>query len=120
MDTLSHGGILIFFDHYIKMPDGRIEKTRSQSAWKGSVEQFKKANPYVAVVGYHELNDDGEVSETCVMINEKLPPLPKPEDNPNNGAITPEVMQKAIENINKPSIPTMPSPASEQASTQVQ
>ena len=119
-EMLSHGGILIFFDHYIRMPDGRIERTRDQAAWRGSVEQFKAKNPNVAIVGYHEINEDGEVGETCVMLNEKLPPLPKPEDNPNNGAITPEVMQKAIENINKPSVPTMPSPAAEQASAQMQ
>ena len=113
-EMLSHGGILIFFDHYIRMPDGRIEKTRDQAAWRGTVEQFKARNPNVAIIGYHEISDEGEVSEACTMLNEKLPPLPKPEDNPNNGAITPEMMQKAIENINKPSVPTMPSPATEQ------
>lgn len=95
-DTVD--GIMVTFWHYMRMSDGRIEKSRDQMAFPGTVEQFKKANPNTAVVGYHEIVD-GVVTETCTMLNEKLPDLQKPNEA-ISGAITPEMVQKAVEKAN--------------------
>lgn len=99
MEESKDSGYLITFDHYIRMMDGRIEKNRSQTIFNGPISEFKKRNPMVAIIGYNEMHD-GEVSESSVMLNEKLPPLKQP-DKSISGTITPEMMAKAGESANK-------------------
>jgi len=69
-------GVFVTYWKLSNLSDGP-KYHHDQVAFKGGdINAFRKRFGNPRIVGYNEINDDGEISEACVMLNEPPPPLP--------------------------------------------
>ncbi|MFA5543992.1 MAG: hypothetical protein WDA47_09470 [Bacilli bacterium] len=80
-------GVFVTFWKLSNLSDGP-RYHRDQVAFRGGgIDEFRKQFGNPRIVGYHEINSEGEISEASIMLNEKPPSInnaSNPSTQPSN------------------------------------
>lgn len=105
-------GIFVTYWKLMHLSDGP-KYCQDQVAFKGGgINEFRRVFKNPRIIGYHEINDDGEVESAAIMLNEPPPPLPGAipvAQNKQEDSSVPPVITSAKENaLETPSLPSPP------------